>query len=199
MSSDTYSFNSECQDDEEIALAMQAAEIANRNEARAKFRCVCICVCVTIDSPAENKDSSNCPCRDNVLWDLRFAQWFSWGFRSSEIRGLVVWVVHDVSKECSAFFKGQGVKKNSHSQEIVCIWLRHQKPIFRIHVSRDSSVSTATCYRLDVPGIKSRWSEISRTCSDRPWGSPSLLYNGYWVFPPGGKVARVWRWPPTPI
>ena len=46
MSSDTSSFNSECQDDEEIALAMQAAEIANRNEARAKFRCVCVCVCV---------------------------------------------------------------------------------------------------------------------------------------------------------
>ncbi|XP_046382852.1 lateral signaling target protein 2 homolog isoform X2 [Ischnura elegans] len=36
--SDTSSYNSECQDDEEIALAMQAAEIANRNEARAKFR-----------------------------------------------------------------------------------------------------------------------------------------------------------------
>lgn len=42
MSSETSSFNSECQDDEEIALAMQAAEIANRNEARAKFRCVCL-------------------------------------------------------------------------------------------------------------------------------------------------------------
>ncbi|XP_071441463.1 lateral signaling target protein 2 homolog isoform X2 [Hetaerina americana] len=36
--SDTSSYNSECQDDEEIALAMQAAEIAKRNEARAKFR-----------------------------------------------------------------------------------------------------------------------------------------------------------------
>jgi len=44
MSSDTSSFNSECQDDEEIALAMQAAEIANRNEARAKFRCICALV-----------------------------------------------------------------------------------------------------------------------------------------------------------
>lgn len=43
MSSETSSFNSECQDDEEIALAMQAAEIANRNEARAKFRCVFLC------------------------------------------------------------------------------------------------------------------------------------------------------------
>jgi hypothetical protein len=28
--------------------------------------------------------------------------------------------------------------------------------------------------------------EIFRTCPDRPWGPPSPLYNGYWVFP-GGK------------
>ena len=28
--------------------------------------------------------------------------------------------------------------------------------------------------------------EISRTCPYRPWGPPSLLYNGYRVFP-GGK------------
>jgi len=27
--------------------------------------------------------------------------------------------------------------------------------------------------------------EIFRTCPDRSWGSPSLLYNGYWVFPVG--------------
>ena len=31
----------------------------------------------------------------------------------------------------------------------------------------------------------------------RPWGPPSLLYNGYRVFP-GGKAAGAWRWPPTP-
>jgi hypothetical protein len=29
--------------------------------------------------------------------------------------------------------------------------------------------------------------EIFRTCPDRPWSTPSLLYNGYRVFP-GGKV-----------
>jgi hypothetical protein len=29
--------------------------------------------------------------------------------------------------------------------------------------------------------------EIFRACPDRPWDSPSLLYNGYRVFP-GGKV-----------
>lgn len=39
-SSDTSSCSSACADDEEIALAMQAAEIANRNEVRSKFRLV---------------------------------------------------------------------------------------------------------------------------------------------------------------
>ena len=29
--------------------------------------------------------------------------------------------------------------------------------------------------------------EIFRTCPDRPWGPPSLLYNGYRVFP-GSEV-----------
>jgi len=52
-----------------------------------------------------------------------------------------------------------------------------------------SSVGIATGYGLDDPGIKSRWGEIFRTCPDRPWGPPSLLYNGYWIFP-GGK-----EWP----
>lgn len=37
-SSETSTFDSDCADDEEIALAMQAAEIANRNEVRSKFR-----------------------------------------------------------------------------------------------------------------------------------------------------------------
>ena len=36
-----------------------------------------------------------------------------------------------------------------------------------------------------------------RTCPDRPWNPPSLLYNGYLVFP-GGKAAGAWRWLPTP-
>ena len=49
-----------------------------------------------------------------------------------------------------------------------------------------SSVDIATGYGLDGPGIESQWSEILRTCPDRPWGPPRLLYNGYRVFP-GGK------------
>ena len=50
-----------------------------------------------------------------------------------------------------------------------------------------SVVGIATAYGLDGPRIESRWGEIFRTCPDRPWGPPSLLYNGYGVFP-GGKV-----------
>jgi len=53
-------------------------------------------------------------------------------------------------------------------------------------VGRDSAVDIATRYGMDGPGIE------SRTCPDRPWGQPSLLYNGYRVFP-GRKAARVWR------
>jgi hypothetical protein len=48
-----------------------------------------------------------------------------------------------------------------------------------------SSVGIATDYGLDAPGIESRWGEFFRR-QDRPWGPPSLLYNGYRVFP-GGK------------
>jgi hypothetical protein len=55
-----------------------------------------------------------------------------------------------------------------------------------------SSVGIATGYGLDGPGIESRWGEIFRARPDRPWGPPSLLYDGYRVFP-GGKVARAWR------
>ena len=50
-----------------------------------------------------------------------------------------------------------------------------------------SSVGIATDYGLDGPGSNPVGDEIFRTCPDRPWGPPSLLYNGYRLFP-GGKV-----------
>jgi hypothetical protein len=40
---------------------------------------------------------------------------------------------------------------------------------------------------LTVRGSNPDWGEIFRTCPDRPWGPPSLLYNGYRVFPGGRK------------
>jgi len=51
-------------------------------------------------------------------------------------------------------------------------------------------VGMATGYGLDGPGIESWWwRAIFRTCPYRPWGPPSLLYNGYRVFP-GVKSGR---------
>jgi len=49
-----------------------------------------------------------------------------------------------------------------------------------------SVVAIATGYGMDGPRIESGWGEIFRTYPDRPWGPPSLPYNGYRVFL-GGK------------
>jgi hypothetical protein len=49
----------------------------------------------------------------------------------------------------------------------------------------DSSVGIATDYRLDGPGSNPGGGKIFHTRPDQPWGPPSLLYNGYWVFPRG--------------
>ena len=59
-----------------------------------------------------------------------------------------------------------------------CFWLKYMR-CWR----PGSVVGTATAYGLDGLGIESRWGEIFLTCPDRPWGPPSLLYNGYQVFP----------------
>ena len=51
-----------------------------------------------------------------------------------------------------------------------------------------SSVGIAPGYGLDGPVIESWWGgETFHTCPDGPWGPPSLLYNGYRVFPGGKK------------
>ena len=69
--------------------------------------------------------------------------------------------------------------------------------IIIVVVGRDSSVGIATHYGLVVRGSNSNGGEIFRILPDRPWGPPSLLYNGYRVFP-RDKAAGAWRWPPTP-
>ena len=61
-----------------------------------------------------------------------------------------------------------------------------------------SVVGIATAYGLDGPGIESRWGEIFPTSPDRPWSPPSLLYNGYRVFP-GGKVLQGRDADPSPL
>jgi hypothetical protein len=56
--------------------------------------------------------------------------------------------------------------------------LRHFRLCYSGNGRPGSSVGIVTGYGLDGPGI-----EIFRTCPDRFWGPPSLLYNGYRVFP----------------
>ena len=57
---------------------------------------------------------------------------------------------------------------------------------------RGSSVGIATHYRMDGPGIESRWGgEIFCIHPDRPWGPTSFVYDGYWVsFPEVKRPGR---------
>jgi hypothetical protein len=55
---------------------------------------------------------------------------------------------------------------------------------FNVICGPGSSVGIATGYGLDGPGIESRW---GRDFPHRSQGPPSLLYNGYLVFPGGRK------------
>jgi hypothetical protein len=70
------------------------------------------------------------------------------------------------------------------STETVCYHVWTWYDIFA-NCGQGSTVSIATGYRLDHPGTESRWGEICCTCPDQPVDLPSLLYNGYWVFPMG--------------
>ena len=65
----------------------------------------------------------------------------------------------------------------------VCLFVGDFRFCLVVIVGRGSSVGIVAGYGLDGPGIESRWGEIFRTCPDRPWGPPSLLYNGYRVYP----------------
>jgi hypothetical protein len=53
-------------------------------------------------------------------------------------------------------------------------------------------LATGWTVRVSNPGV----SEIFRTRPHWPWGPPSLIYNGYRVFP-GDNAVGAWRWPPT--
>jgi hypothetical protein len=59
-------------------------------------------------------------------------------------------------------------------------WVIYYQYIYQSSI--EGRLATGWTVRRSNPG----GGEIFRTCPDRPWGPPSLLYNGYRVFP-GGK------------
>ena len=59
--------------------------------------------------------------------------------------------------------------------------------IYRIFCGTGSSVGITTELRAGRSGDRSPVGARFSARPDRPWGPPSLLYNGYRVFP-GGKV-----------
>ena len=67
-----------------------------------------------------------------------------------------------------------------------CDWVGIAQSVYRL--------ATGWTVRGSNPG---GGGEIFRIRPDRPWGPPSLLYNGYRVIP-GDKAAGTWRLPPTP-
>jgi hypothetical protein len=64
-------------------------------------------------------------------------------------------------------------------------------------VSQNSSVGIATRYGIDGPVIESGGGETFRTRTDRPWGPPSFLYDGYRLsFPEVKRSDRGVDYPP---
>ena len=51
------------------------------------------------------------------------------------------------------------------------------------YIAQKRVFGIATGYGLDGPEIECRWGEIFRTCVERAWRPPSLLYNRYRVIP----------------
>ena len=65
-------------------------------------------------------------------------------------------------------------------------------------MGRDSSVGIATRYRLDGPGVESRWGRDFQHLSRPALGPTQPPIQWVPGIFPGGKVAGAWRWPPTP-
>ena len=66
-------------------------------------------------------------------------------------------------------------------------------------MGRDSVVSEVTCYGLDGLGIESWWGQDFPHLSKPTLGPTQPLVQWVVGLSPGGKVARAWHWPPTPV
>jgi hypothetical protein len=79
--------------------------------------------------------------------------------------------------------------ERSYKKSWIFIKINRKNPSVYVPTEPGSAVVIATRYGLEGPRIEFRWGEIFRTYPDRLRGPPSLLYNGYRVFP-GGKGCR---------
>ena len=67
------------------------------------------------------------------------------------------------------------------SKTIYCHKKRNNENTFQLSLCMYQRLATGWTVRGSNPG----GGEIFRTCPVWPWGTPSLLYNGYWVSPRG--------------
>ena len=84
----------------------------------------------------------------------------------------------------------QNLKGSKHTDSSICL-------LHLLGCRRGSSVSIATCYGLDGPGIEPRWQggfPHPSIPAPRPTQPPVQCAPG---FNPRDKAAAAWRWPPT--
>jgi hypothetical protein len=100
---------------------------------------------------------------------------------------------HEKSSFTEKFcYNSRDVRLRNKKRAIVFLQLWRKYSVFLAVQIWDSSV-----------GIPILWAGQSgvqipvRRDLPHPWGAPSILCNGYRVFP-GGKTAEAWRWPPIP-
>jgi hypothetical protein len=74
------------------------------------------------------------------------------------------------------------------SPDQVAPWSLAQRVFCRRYwLTRNNFILMCVYLHLANKFLQPGGGEIFRTCPDRPWGPPSLLYNGYRVFPGGRK------------
>jgi hypothetical protein len=83
--------------------------------------------------------------------------------------------LHEVRSILGGGCSGCGTLRYNSWNHIVQKIITIYRLYHRLYWELDSTVSIATHYRLDGPGIESNGGELFCTCPDQPWVPPSLL------------------------
>ena len=138
---------------------------------------------ITKDSCQRSRDSSD----DSMTG--RLSQYSSYGTRCTTRNPRNVHT--DINSATRSPPQGliSGIKRSRPVTLLVFFFWKGLKGIMNL---KKNTIIYWHCWT--VRGSNPGGGEIFRTYPDRPWGLPSLLYNGYQVFP-GGKPAGAWCWP----